>query len=140
VPPGIELNAHTDDDGLITGSQWPRAIARFVLGEQTRMAAMARVLALRIRLPPQSRLPSSDSADTPTYRKYFKICEPIREHISRRNRGAIDAVQGAVQMDEPERPDRDAATMTREIIFLVALGVLAIGVTLTFAMAGFEIF
>jgi hypothetical protein len=43
-------------------------------------------------------------------------------------------------MDEPERPDRDAATLRREIIFLVALGVLAIAVTLTFAMAGFEIF
>jgi hypothetical protein len=54
--------------------------------------------------------------------------------------GAINAAQGAVQMDEPERPDRDAATVTREIIFLVALGVLAIAVTLTFAMAGFEIF
>jgi hypothetical protein len=43
-------------------------------------------------------------------------------------------------MDEPEQPDRDAATVRREIICLVALGVLAIGVTLTFAMAGFEIF
>jgi hypothetical protein len=77
VPPGIELNAHTDDDGMITGSQWPRAIARFVLGEQTRMAAMARVLALRIRLPPQSRLPSSDSADTPTYRNTSKFVNPF---------------------------------------------------------------
>jgi len=43
-------------------------------------------------------------------------------------------------MDEPERPDRDAATVSREIIWLVALGALAIAVTLTFAMAGFEIF
>jgi hypothetical protein len=48
------------------------------------------------------------------------------------NRGAINAVQGAVQMDEPERPDRDAVTARLETILLVALGVIAIAVTLTF--------
>jgi hypothetical protein len=45
-----------------------------------------------------------------------------------------------VQMDEPQRPDRDTATVRLEMICLVALGMIAIAVTLTFAMAGFEIF
>ena len=35
-------------------------------------------------------------------------------------------------VDEPERPNRDAVTARLEIILLVALGVIAIAVTLTF--------
>jgi hypothetical protein len=78
----------------------------------------------------------------PTYRRNENTSKSVNASVKTTHEGigAINAAQGAVQMDEPERPDRDAATMTREIIFLVALGVLAIGVTLTFAMAGFEIF
>jgi|SRR5580704_6863053 hypothetical protein len=78
----------------------------------------------------------------PTYRRNENTSKSVNAFAKTTHEGigAINAAQGAVQMDEPERPDRDAATVTREIIFLVALGVLAIGVTLTFAMAGFEIF